>query len=152
MNNTALSRQQLARQAHSAQVEARRQWHLPVAIRLRAPLLAKQIIEAARVQINLWKDSKLCSHDYIAGWEALLATPLMAAQMRQNSPLWRRYGNTCWPMLRKEIQAALQAAAAISTHNKFIVTRINISYDLDLCDHQLFVLLLFRSRPPNFSR
>lgn len=97
MNNSAFSRQQLARQAHSAQVEARRQWHLPVATGLRDPLLADQIIEAARVQIKLWKDSELCSQDYIAGWEALLATPLMAAQlleqqsdyaaqMRQNSP------------------------------------------------------------------
>ena len=97
MENAASSRQQLARQAHTAQTEARRQWHLPVAQGLRDPLLAATIIEAARVQIEMWKARKLCSQDYIAGWEALLATPLMAAQlleqqsdyaaqMRQNSP------------------------------------------------------------------
>ena len=97
MENAALSRQQLARQAHAAQTEARRQWHLPVAQGLRDPLLADTIIAAARVQIELWKANKLCSQAYIAGWEALLATPLMAAQlleqqsgyaaqMRQNSP------------------------------------------------------------------
>ena len=97
MKNTVLSRQQLARQAQTAQIEARRQWHLPVARALRDPQQAGSVIAAARVQIMLWKTNKLCSQDYIAGWEALLATPLMAAdlleqqsdyaaQMRQNSP------------------------------------------------------------------
>jgi hypothetical protein len=44
-------------------------------------LLAGAIIEATKVQIEMWKAKKLCSQDYIAGWEALLATPLMAAQL-----------------------------------------------------------------------
>ncbi len=117
MENAALSRQQLARHAHTAQTEARRQWHLPVAQGLRAPLLAATIIAAASVQIELGKARKLCSQDYIAGWEALLATPLMAAQlleqqsdyaaqMRQNSPFVATVRQYLLADATKKIQAA----------------------------------------------
>jgi hypothetical protein len=49
MENAALSRQQLARQAQTAQIGARWQWYLPVTRGLRDPLAADTIIAAARV-------------------------------------------------------------------------------------------------------
>lgn len=77
--------------------EQRRLKHLPVALALRNPLLAVQIIAAAKAQVQLWREKHLCSGDYISAWDALLVEPAKAAavleeesayaaQMRQNSP------------------------------------------------------------------
>lgn len=77
--------------------EQRRLKHLPVAHALRNPLLAAQIIAAAKAQVQLWREKHLCSGDYISAWDALLGDPARAAalleeqsayavQMRQNSP------------------------------------------------------------------
>lgn len=77
--------------------EQRRVKHLPVAHALRNPFSAAKVIDAARAQIQLWREKHLCSDDYIAAWDALLERPSQAAtmleeqsvravQMRQNSP------------------------------------------------------------------
>ncbi|WP_415033304.1 hypothetical protein [Azonexus sp.] len=77
--------------------EQRRQKLLPVARALRDPDVAAVIIKEARVQVQKWRDKKLCSPCYIESWESLLDSPELAAkiledksknanQMRQNSP------------------------------------------------------------------
>lgn len=87
----------VARAAQGDVNEQRRLKHLPVAQALRNPLLAIQIIAAARAQVQLWRDKHLCSRDYILAWDALLLEPARAAaileeqsayaaQMRKNSP------------------------------------------------------------------
>lgn len=87
----------VARATQSDVNEQRRLKHLPVAHALRNPLLAVQIIVDAKAQVQLWREKHLCSGDYIAAWDALLAEPVRAAamleeqsayavQMRQNSP------------------------------------------------------------------
>jgi hypothetical protein len=97
MNPDRQFAQMQARQEQAAINERRRLKHLPVAQALRNPNLAHGIIAAARQQIELWRSQHLCSQDYIVAWEALLANPLLAAelleehslnaiQMRQNSP------------------------------------------------------------------
>ncbi len=86
-----------ARQRQLEINERRRQKHVVVVRALRDPLLAKQVVQSAMVQVHLWQDKKLCSRDYIDGWMALLRDPIKAAevlednspyaiQMRQNSP------------------------------------------------------------------
>ena len=86
-----------ARQQQLKINERRRQKHVVVVRALRDPLLAKQVVKSAMVQVHLWQEKKLCSHDYIDGWLALLSDPIKAAavlednspyavQMRQNAP------------------------------------------------------------------
>jgi len=97
MDQQLLSRRLDARQHQEVVNERRRIKHLPVARALRDPSSAPSIIASAKIQIGYWRDRGLCSLDYIAAWEALLAEPMRAAdileeqsayavQMRQNSP------------------------------------------------------------------
>lgn len=86
-----------ARQGKIAQDELRREKHLPVAVALRCPDQASEVIHSAMKQLSLWREQQLCSSDYIEAWEELLKDPAQAAdvlesreswavQLRQNSP------------------------------------------------------------------
>lgn len=77
--------------------EKRRLMHLPVALALRDPVRANEVIISARQCIEMWREKSLCSHDYIEAWDSLLNHPDQAAailearssyadQLRQNSP------------------------------------------------------------------
>lgn len=90
-------RQAIARQQQLAINEQRLQKHAMVARALRDPALAPAVIASAKKQISLWQEKQLCSLDYIDAWSNLLADPLKAAlvledsspfsiQMRQNAP------------------------------------------------------------------
>lgn len=97
MDQELLQRKLDARQKQGDVDERRRQKHLQVARALRNPFNAPSVIASARQQLQLWRDQKLCSQDYISEWDALLAQPMLAAdlleahslkavRMRQNSP------------------------------------------------------------------
>ena len=86
-----------ARAAQDGVNEQRRIKHLPVASALRDPSHVDSIIALAKVQVQLWRDRRLCSGDYIAAWDELLQQPARAAvileeqsaraiALRQNSP------------------------------------------------------------------
>lgn len=77
--------------------ERRRLRHLPVALALRDPVRANEVVISARQCIEMWREKGLCSHDYIEAWVSLLNHPdqaaailearsLYADQLRQNSP------------------------------------------------------------------
>lgn len=87
-----------ARQQQQQEVDARRlQKHVAVALALRDPARAPQVVKSALEQVRLWQEKQLCSRDYIDAWVELLNDPAKAAavledespfavQMRQNAP------------------------------------------------------------------
>lgn len=77
--------------------EQRREKHRPVAMALRDPMQAPDVIASAQKYVSLWREKCLCSIDYIEAWDRLLKHPNKAAdaledsslngiQLRQNSP------------------------------------------------------------------
>lgn len=80
------------------ELDARRRAKLQaVVVALRDPGQAPAVVAAARKCVDLWRDRKLCSQDYIEAWDKLLDDPRAAAdvldeqsswanQLRQNSP------------------------------------------------------------------
>ncbi len=91
-----------ARRLARLQQEDRENWrlaaHAAVAARLRAGGAAPEILAAARRQIALWQQGRLCSRDYISAWQEVIAAgPQRVAdvleerspygmRMRQNTP------------------------------------------------------------------
>lgn len=97
MSSLLLSTRQAARLAQSDIEHRRLSAHAKVAVKLRDKHARKEVISSARVQIAKWRESNLCSSDYIQSWEVLLKSPIKAAnvledmdpisiRLRQNSP------------------------------------------------------------------
>lgn len=87
----------LARAAQNIASEQRRAKFGAVALALRNPVMAKDVVALAVQQVKLWRSKSLCSLDYIEAWDGLLKRPLdaaaileedspYAAQLRQNAP------------------------------------------------------------------
>lgn len=81
---------QLARLQQAKIEESRFAEHQPVAAMLRGDR-CNEVVEYARMQVQKWRDHRLCSHDYIEAWEQLLDDPLgAAAVLEERSPLGQR--------------------------------------------------------------
>lgn len=97
MNQSNINLRQQVRLSHQ-KVEAGRLFaHAKVAKMLQSAEEAPLVIQSAREQIAKWRAGHLCSQDFIDSWERLLANPVEAAavledsspasaRLRQNSP------------------------------------------------------------------
>lgn len=97
MSSLQLSSKQAARLSQMNVENNRLSAHALVAVKLRDKHARKDVISSARAQIAKWRINQLCSPDYIQEWEALLRSPVKAAnvlenmdpvsiRLRQNSP------------------------------------------------------------------
>ncbi|WP_205182542.1 hypothetical protein [Burkholderia sp. LMG 13014] len=98
MQPDRLQARRIARQQQEEREYRRLVAHATVAARLRAGRDVAEILAAARSQIELWQQGRLCSRDYIDAWrEVIAAGPQHVAdvleerspygiRMRQNTP------------------------------------------------------------------
>lgn len=87
---------------------ARLNRHKEVASRLLAAdeVAHRSLLGSARARVRTWRDTEVCSLDYIERWEALLELPIerLAAEMVGDCNEWGRALAQCSPFAGKPFQ------------------------------------------------
>ncbi len=82
--------------------------HKAVALRLLAAdeEALRLLLGSARARVRSWRETEVCSLDYIERWEALLELPIegLAAEMVGDCKVWGRALRQCSPFAGKPFQ------------------------------------------------